>query len=180
VQILGSLRKREQSRCIINNLKGIPMTLIQIENRGQQIVNTNYWDSPLAAEGKIFMSWNAGAARLLMPDSAKQVLREMRSAKHVIISRGPYLGATELGVFEILFEDFSDAPFMLLMAQEASDRTPPAHEQGEGITVSVWTRGGQKLRKPGKYRVVDYLPCLKPWSETNGKVAREVIGAFPV
>lgn len=148
------------------------MTLIQIENRGQQIVNTNYWDSPLATDGRIFMSWNAGAARLLIPDHMEFLLRDMRSAKHVIISRGPYLGDIALQVFELLFEDLSDSPFYLLMALGQSDRIPPAHEQGEGFTLSVWTRTGQKICKPGKYRMVDFLPCMKPWSETNGKMAR--------
>ncbi|EPS0151360.1 hypothetical protein ACVA7E_003087 [Shigella sonnei] len=34
-----------------------------------------------------------------------------------------------------------------------------------GFVVTVWTRGGNQLRYPGKYRVVENLPDVSPWSE---------------
>lgn len=73
-----------------------------IENEGQAVARTDYWQSVQAQAGYVYLSWNAGAARLLVPDAAKHLLREMRGAEYVI---------------------------------------------------------------PGKYRVVENLPDVSPWSE---------------
>ncbi|MDU5837899.1 MAG: hypothetical protein E6559_00025 [Pantoea sp.] len=135
---------------------------IFIGNEGQAINQTNYWDTEHAAAGLVFLSWNAGAARLLVPDAAKALLPEMKGAQYVIISRGKYADRDAL---EILFEDGSDAPFCIHLMAEQSDRMLPESDQGGGFVVTVWTRGGQKHRYNGKYRVVESLPCLDPWSE---------------
>lgn len=58
-----------------------------IENEGQAVARTDYWQSVQAQAGYVYLSWNAGAARLLVPDAAKHLLREMRGAEYVIISR---------------------------------------------------------------------------------------------
>ena len=73
-----------------------------IENEGQAVAGTDYWQSVQAQAGYVYLSWNAGAARLLVPDAAKHLLREMRGAEY---------------------------------------------------------------RYPGKYRVVEKLPDVSPWSE---------------
>ena len=49
-----------------------------IENEGQAVAGTDYWQSVQAQAGYVYLSWNAGAARLLVPDAAKHLLREMR------------------------------------------------------------------------------------------------------
>ncbi len=49
-----------------------------IENEGQAVARTDYWQSVQAQAGYVYLSWNAGAARLLVPDAAKHLLREMR------------------------------------------------------------------------------------------------------
>lgn len=86
----------------------------------------------------------------------------MKGAQYVIISRGKYADRDAL---EILFEDGSDAPFCIHLMAEQSDRMLPESDQGGGFVVTVWTRGGQKHRYNGKYRIVESLPCLDPWSE---------------
>ena len=63
--------------------------MLEIRNQGQAILSTNYWDSDHAKAGYFYLSWNAGAGRLLVPDSQKATLREMKGAREVIISRGP-------------------------------------------------------------------------------------------
>lgn len=45
------------------------------------------------------------------------------------------------------------------------DRLLPENNQGGGFVVTVWTRGGNQLRYLGKYRVVENLPDVSPWSE---------------
>lgn len=44
---------------------------IIIGNEGQSIKQINYWDTEHAATSLVFLSWKAGAARLLVPDAAK-------------------------------------------------------------------------------------------------------------
>lgn len=135
-----------------------------ISNRGQAIVDTNYWDSEHARAGLFYLSWNAGAGRLLVPDSQKAVLRELVGAREVIVSRGPWADQGGREALELLWEDGSDAPFAIHLVTEQTDRLVPAEQQGGGFAVAAWTRGGLKARWPGRYRVVSSLPFLQPWS----------------
>ena len=64
---------------------------IIIHNQGQAIRSTSYWDSEQAKAGYVYLSWNAGAGRLLIPDRLKPILREMRDAREVLVSRGPWV-----------------------------------------------------------------------------------------
>lgn len=137
--------------------------LITIQNAGQRILSTDYWDSEHAGQGLFYLSWNAGAGRLLVPDSQKPMLPEMRSGKYVIVSRGPWPDQGGREGIELLFEDGSDSPFCLHLVAEQCDRLIPDADQGGGFVIAAWTRGGEKLRLPGKYRRVDQIPCLAPW-----------------
>lgn len=139
--------------------------MLKIENAGQRIVETNYWDSEHARAGYCYLSWNAGAGRLLVPDALKSVIREMRTARYVIVSRGPWCEQGGRDALELLFEDGSDSPYCLHLVAEQTDRLLPEDNQGGGFVVTVWTRGGEKLRLPGKYRTVAAIPCLDPWTE---------------
>lgn len=138
--------------------------MLKISNKGQAIIETDYWDSDHAKAGFCFLSWNAGAARLLVPDSMKNHVQEMRDAKYVIISRGPWPEHGGREALELLFEDDSDTPYCMHLVSEQADRMIPEGDQGGGFVVTVWTSGGEKLRLPGKYRVVDKIPCLDPWT----------------
>lgn len=75
-----------------------------IENEGQAVARTDYWQSVQAQAGYVYLSWNAGAARLLVPDAAKHLLREMRGAEYVIISKGTLHGRDALFVIHMLSE----------------------------------------------------------------------------
>ena len=138
---------------------------MHIENKGQQIIKTDYWGSEHAANGYFYLSWNAGCARLLVPDPVKSSLHEMKSAREVIISRGPWTEQDGREALELLFEDGSDAPFSIHLLAEQCDRLIPDVDQGSGFAVAAWTRGGLKQRWKGRYRIVDALPCLDPWQE---------------
>lgn len=73
-----------------------------VHNRGQAIVSTDFWDSHQAQAGYYFLSWNAGAGRLLVPDSQKAVLREMKSAREILVSRGPWTEEDGRVAYELL------------------------------------------------------------------------------
>lgn len=134
------------------------------QNKAQSIIQTDYWDSDHAKAGYLYLSWNAGAARVLVPDSQKPMLREMKSATEVIVSRGPWTDQGGRDALELLWEDRSDSPFVVHLVAEQTDRLIPEQQQGGGFVVTAWTRGGMKGRWPGRYRVVTEIPCLQPWS----------------
>jgi hypothetical protein len=146
---------------------GIEMAGFIITNDGSTIVSTNYFDSPHARAGYLFLSWNANTARILLPESQAGMLREMKTGKTVIISRGPLVDHGGRDALELLFDDGSDSPFSVHILVEQTDRNLPEDNQGGGFDVTVWMRQGktvtERLRRPGKYRVVGALPCLEPW-----------------
>jgi hypothetical protein len=126
---------------------------------------TDYWDTEHAAAGLFYLSWNAGAGRLLVPDSQKPILRELKGAREVLVSRGPWPEQGGRDALELIWEDDSDSPFCIHLVAEQTDRLIPEHQQGGGFSIAAWTRGGMKGRWPGRYRLVDAIPCLKPWED---------------
>jgi len=137
--------------------------LLTIANRGQAIASTNYFDSRLAKAGYFFLSWNAGAGRLLVPDTQKPQLRDMKTAEYVVVSFGPWIEAGAIPAVEVLFEDHTDRPYSLILSPGQYDRTLSESDVGSGFHVAVWTRGGEKQRLPGRLRKVQQVPCLEPW-----------------
>ena len=135
--------------------------MITIENKGPEIVRTNYFDTH---QGRNFyyLSWNAGAMRLLVPDSQLDVIADMRAARYVIATRGPWTAEGGRDSIELLFEDKTDSPFCVHMLTEQVDRliVPTG---GLPFKVLVYTREGEQLRLKGRYRRADALPCLAPW-----------------
>jgi len=139
--------------------------MITIENSGQRIISTNYWDTEHAKKGYFYLSWSAGAGRILIPDTQKSVLREMKPATEVIVSRGPWAENDGREALELLWEDGSDTPYVITLVTEQCDRLIPDTDQGGGFVIAAWTRSGLKQRWTGKYRIVDSLPWLQPWVE---------------
>ena len=144
------------------------MNLITIENNGPEIISTNYWQSDYASRGAFYVAVNAGCFRLLVPDIQLSQVVEWRSAREVIISRGPWPDAGKHEAIELLFEDDSDNPFCLHMGSEQIDRLPPDADrdrQGQPPRwkFAAWTSGGKILELPARYRIVKRIPCLKPF-----------------
>lgn len=140
------------------------LTPIEIGNQGGELVSTNYWDSPMAKGGLLYLSWNAGVARILLPDNCKKILREIKTGKYCIISQGPqFTYNRSAGAVELLFEDHTDSPFSMLIAAGQVDRLVDCTKPQEGFNVTVWSRNGKLLSMPGKLRKATQLPCLQPW-----------------
>jgi hypothetical protein len=137
--------------------------LLTIRNDGQEIVETSYWDSAQCKSGYCYLSWNAGAGRLLLPDALAAALTDMRAASCVIVSRGRWREQGNRDALELLFEDGTDSPYCVHLVAEQTDRLLPDTDQGGGFVIIVWTRDGAQLRLPGKYRSVASIPCLDPW-----------------
>lgn len=139
--------------------------LIVIGNNAQLIdmQTTNYWETEYAKRGALFLTWNAGAARLLVPDQHLESIREMRTAKYVIISHGPYVPNGGREAFELLFEDKSSFPFVVTIGENQSDGRITIKPNHGSLPFTVWTKKGLRLRLIAKYREAPMLPCLAPW-----------------
>lgn len=132
--------------------------MIIIENAGADIASTNYFETSNAKAGYYFVSWNASTARILVPDSLVGSLDEMRTGRICVISRGKLDGIDAL---EIMFDDDSEAPYALHLGLEQIDRS--IVNDGKPFRVAAWTSRGKAGDWKGKYRVVNKLPCMKPW-----------------
>jgi hypothetical protein len=139
--------------------------MLTIVNDGPEIKETNYFDSEWAKRGALFLSWNDSAARLLVPDAQLDVIQpEIQGAEHIILSRGP-LESSGAEALELLWEDNTQHPFVIHISTEQCDRLIAESHQGSGFVVSVWARDGKIQELPGRHRIVESLPCMKPWTD---------------
>lgn len=133
------------------------------ENDGALIRRTDFFDSNHAKAGKVFVSVNAGTLRLLIPSSQAAIVQEIKSAKYVILSRGPWPAERQTDGFEILFEDESDSPFVLHLSTTSFDLLPADPDPGRGWRLSAWVEGPKKVGEwRCHYRRVAKIPWLKP------------------
>lgn len=138
--------------------------MIRIENKGQEIISTNYFQTENARNGYFYLSVNASAFRLFVPRMQESAIAEFQTAKNLIISRGNFQGYDAL---EILFDDETDNPYSIHIISAQIDRMPVADDAGWSYTFSAWTSaGGESVKKVFEmdcfYRVVSKLPCLQP------------------
>lgn len=142
--------------------------MVVVRNSDQEIEYTNYFDTANAEAGYCYLSPNAGAFRLIVPDQMVPDIEEWRSAREVIVSRGPWPDANKADAIEILFEDDSDNPYALHMASTQVERMPldtdrDRRDQPPRWTFTAWTREGKQLTLPCRYRLVKHIPWLKPF-----------------
>ena len=160
-----SLQVVHSSRVSLNSNEP-NMESILITNDGPLLTSTNYWDIEHARAGLCYLTWNAGAARLLIPDSLLDELPAMKVCSYVIVSRGPWPAQGDRDGVELLFEDHGDEPFSLCLSSEQTDRLLPATDHNAHFALTGWTRTGQAFAHAGRYRVVAQVPCLEPWHES--------------
>ncbi len=134
-----------------------------IQNDGPRILATDYWQSEHALHGYYHLSINAGAFRLLVPQSRLPDVQEFRTAREVVISRGPWPAQGKRDGIEVMFEDDSDAPYALHLVVEQLDRLPADSDQGREFRFLVYGPGCELLLElPAYYRRAGRLPCLEP------------------
>lgn len=138
-------------------------------NRHKELVETNYFDSELAQAGKLFLTINAGMIRLLVPPAQMPIIKEIATAKIVVISRGPY---PELGFSdgcEIMFDDGTDEPFVLTLDNNSFSPAMPGDPGAVHWEMAIYTQGEAEcvrmysVKAPVRWRRVAQLPCLKEW-----------------
>ena len=113
--------------------------MLTITNHGQVLTSTNYWDSPHAQAGLLYLSGNAGALRLLVPGPSEGMLAEMRTGTAVTIEPS----SNAQGCYDVIFEDGSSTPFFVGLDRRQMDRKM---ESGRDVPLIVYTRAGEQLR----------------------------------
>lgn len=131
--------------------------LIEIENNGQDIEQTSYWETDLAKKGIFFVSTNAGAVRLLVPPKQKGAIKDIKTGKKVVISKGIMAGQETL---EILFEDNSNNPFVIYMGVNymGVNQVDLVPSDGDAWIFSAWTVNGKVYEAKCSVRTVSSLP----------------------
>lgn len=142
------------------------MPPIVTTNHGPLIVSSSYWGSAIEEAGKIWISVNAGAIRVLVPRVMRRIIEDMRTAKSVICSRGPWPQGGKDDAMELLFEDGSDSPFSLHVGPESVDMFPGEPDAGRQWICSVWdwkkNKPHKAVERPCHWRRVSSLPWLRP------------------
>jgi hypothetical protein len=114
---------------------------IKVANNGQDITETNYWDSELAQRGLFFLSGNAGALRLLVPDNRISSIGEMKTGRFVTIERSQ----VQHNAVDAVFEDMTDRPFYVALDKRAQIDRAGLLQPKDNVPFSVWTRAGKVL-----------------------------------
>ena len=106
-----------------------------ITNKGQDITSTNYFSLPHNKAGKFIISLNAGAFRLLIPDSkATEIRAELEMVSRVQVEQQGEMAA-------IILDDGSDDPYTIQTSMNAFDRRPAASDSGQEFVFSAWIHG---------------------------------------
>jgi len=140
--------------------------MLVIENDGQNIVSSNFWDTELNDAGKLFVSVNAGAIRVLVAGTKEAAIQDMETAKYCIVSRGPW---PEVGVhdaIELMWDDESDCPFAVQLTPASCDLLPGEPTGGRTWICSSWIlqdgRPTKVVERECHWRRVSRIPCLAP------------------
>ncbi len=142
---------------------------ISIENDGPNIIRTNYFETANARTGFVYLSINAGAFRLLVPDEkAPAVIGEVHNATEVIVTRGPWPEHGRSDGLEIMFEDGTDNPYALHLGTESIDRLPADTDRDRKDSpprwrLTIWTSKEKIADFPCRYRLAKRIPWMKAW-----------------
>ena len=122
---------------------------LMIGNNGYKIASTNYYDTEMNAQGGFYLSGNAGALRLLVPDSMLSQLDEMKTGKSVEIEvhENAEPGALDKLQYQIYFEDGTSQPFAIFLSSHQTDRALSGIKRCKFL---VYTRDGLQLTLPCK------------------------------
>jgi hypothetical protein len=145
--------------------------VLTVENDGSLVLASNFWGSEYDRAGTFIVSTNAGAFRLLVPQSHEGSVIDMAAGKGVAVSRGPWPDAGLADAFEVLFDDGTSDAFALHLSPESFDRPPAAGDVAGEWAFTAWLAplagGGPRLAlgRPCRYRLSERLPDLRPWGQ---------------
>jgi hypothetical protein len=133
-------------------------------------VETTYWDTDMSADGFYYLVHNGDRYFLFIPKNKPGVIKEMDTAKSIVITRGEYNGRKDC--FEIMFDDNSDNPFMLILQDKQFSRISALKEGWVG-TFYIYNGTLEEydiFKSHVYYRVTDNLPYLQSVTEQIDKL----------
>lgn len=146
--------------------------MLRIDNDGPAITGTNFFHSAHAKAGRVYLSTNAGAFRLLVPPAVEEIVSEMAAGKLAVVSRGPWPAMRLADAIEIMCDDGTDAPFAVHLDANSLDRLPLDTDQHRPLVLTVWVQPRRAGSRPHRalslaavYRRVESLPCMAPYVE---------------
>jgi hypothetical protein len=118
-----------------------------IENDGQEIATTDFYVTEYAKRGFYYLSWNAGAARILVPESRYSDITEMRTGKTVVICLGKWPEQGGILTYSVTFDDGTSSPYVIFIdAEKSSDRILPDSETGREVPLFIYTASGIEVQ----------------------------------
>jgi hypothetical protein len=134
------------------------MNEITIENNGDKIIGSNFWDNQ--EEEDFYLSWIDKTARLLVVAPAAQTIKEIEFAQEVIITQGT---STLSGnnAYEILFEDGSDTPFVLILDEQKQSDKKIKEVGKEKMRLTLWEKDKMLIEFPMSFRKKETLPYME-------------------
>jgi hypothetical protein len=121
---------------------------------------TTYFDTEMCEKGFYYLVHNMNKYFLFLPKWNERVLKEMETRKSIVITRGNHNGKNDC--FEVMFDDNSDNPYMIILEDEQFTRISPLKEGWNG-TFYVYSGDLEEYKlyfSHVYYRVADNLPCL--------------------
>jgi hypothetical protein len=139
-----------------------PAIIQQFDSNGN-LVETNYWKSEMCQKGYYHLSFNNRIYSLLIPESAMNIMDEIYGTQAIVISKGDYKGKE--GCFEILFDDNSDNPFMIILESEQVFFHPSKKDFGWNGCFYIYSGSLTDYKvyfRNVYYRITETLPFLQP------------------
>jgi hypothetical protein len=134
---------------------------MMVRNNGPYLLDSNYWESEMCRSEFVYFSSNAGAVRILLPNTKD--LNAILTGKEVILSRGPWPQMGLVDAMEVMFEDNSESPFVFHTCIAQWDRLPAHNDIGRQFKCLIYTEGPKlQMELPLWYRIVPSLPYMKP------------------
>ena len=135
-----------------------------IQNDGHEIAYTNFWDMT-KLKGFLLLSWSDDIARFLISKQHEYLVSQGKNANLVIISKPKYTEPNKMELMEIRFDNYPRTSFSINIPTNYSDKPIAELQHGDHFTIALWTKDGKQCEIPGRFRLVDSLPCLDRWVE---------------
>lgn len=123
--------------------------LVIVQNDHQNLKTTNYWQTAAAKKGLLFLSFNAGAARLLVPKSEEKSIPEMKTGNFVSICHSTLADRRS---YRLTFDDLSNSPYCVEIMLEQVDRKLRPEDDGMHFPFKVYTESGLSFELDAVFR----------------------------
>ncbi len=161
------------------SIENIGRPNIKIENEGQKLISSNYWESEYAKKETPYLSISDDCIRLLLPEGSKEcidTIKKVKACKGIILSKGRSKGLSGgeenindgTKVIEVLFDGFNksytyNSLGCCFLGYESWESIP---KDGTNYTFAIYTEGGEKglaATCDCKVRTVINVPYLYKW-----------------